>query len=337
MKLEKKCALACEEYKLSIEKYNSIRAEFEQRFTDTCNSLQIHEQVHLAEMRNFLFKFTHLLSKLNQTRNHNHDECDRKLNDIYVVEYLIKQFIVNKSTGTDRLPIAEFHEPTSIETNRKSLLSPTPVTDENMDPANLPVENRKRSDSRGAFISIFDFRSRIKSSSTKSSKKSIEKNSLSFSPVGFTDNDSNSSKKDNQIDEEEPSDGSDASTARETQNPALPSSLVTATSLDSTILMNGAKSGEETYNVQINFTDNKNNKENPDFFPAFKDNIDENNVNMVSLSSSESSPEEIKKANKKYSIIVMIMNLIIIAMMMMMRIHFHHHQITRMHLDALIL
>ena len=191
-KLEKKCHNATEEYSQAVEKYNACKVEFEQRYADSCSLFQMHEEMHLSQMRTFLFTYTQLVAQLNATRQKNFTECQHKMNNVYTVDALIEQFVVAKGTGQDRPSDAEFVEyqastamcsssyemSTSVTTpnglnKRRSLTSPVndvnatySNSNSNMGLSNTPPppsvassgvkEAKKNADSKG--FSIFNIR-----------------------------------------------------------------------------------------------------------------------------------------------------------------------------------
>jgi hypothetical protein len=93
---DKKLQSALDEYKQAIERYNQARVEFEQRYVDSCNSFQYHEESHLKQMRAFLNTYAQLVNQLNASREKHFSEYSSKLNGVYTVDMLIEQFIINK-------------------------------------------------------------------------------------------------------------------------------------------------------------------------------------------------------------------------------------------------
>ena len=107
-RLEKKAQASVEEYKQAIDKYNQARVEFEQRYLNACESFQMHEESHLSQMHSFINSYLQLCAQLNDARQKSQQDFTKKLNSIYNVDLLIQQFIINKGTGSERLPVAEF-------------------------------------------------------------------------------------------------------------------------------------------------------------------------------------------------------------------------------------
>jgi DNA repair exonuclease SbcCD ATPase subunit len=109
-RLEKRVQNSLEEYKMAIDKYNAFRVEYEQKFTDSCNIFQAHEEAHISQIKTFLFSYIQLVAQLNASRQKNLNECNHKLNNMCTNEYLLQQFLVVKSTGQSRPNDVEFVE-----------------------------------------------------------------------------------------------------------------------------------------------------------------------------------------------------------------------------------
>ncbi len=110
-KVEKKFQAFKEEYILAIDKYNSVRIEYEQRYSESCNMFQLEEELHLKQMRSFIMNYTQLVAQLNSSRQKNFSDCQQSLTNVYTNEILLQQLVVTKSTGTERPPEAQLVEP----------------------------------------------------------------------------------------------------------------------------------------------------------------------------------------------------------------------------------
>lgn len=108
LKLEKKVKLALDDYKSSVDKYNSIRLEYERKLADSCNHFQYAEETHLKQMRGFIDAYSKLVSNINITKQQIYNEFSLKINEQYTIEYLIQTFIENKRTGVERPEVAQF-------------------------------------------------------------------------------------------------------------------------------------------------------------------------------------------------------------------------------------
>lgn len=110
-KLEKRSLQTQDEYKQAIDKYNAARLEYEHKFTESCHIFQAQEEQHLKQMRSFIMTYTQLLAQLNSSRQKNFNDCQQKLNNVFTSESLLEQFILTKSTGTQRPAEVEFINP----------------------------------------------------------------------------------------------------------------------------------------------------------------------------------------------------------------------------------
>jgi len=92
-KLEKKMKLCLEDYKTSIDKYNSIRVEYERKLVDSCNNFQYAEETHLKQMRSFIEVFSKLIANINSNKQQIYHEFQLKFTEQYTTDYLIQIFI----------------------------------------------------------------------------------------------------------------------------------------------------------------------------------------------------------------------------------------------------
>ena len=92
-KLEKKMKLCFDDYKASIEKYNSVRVEYERKLIDSCNNFQYAEETHLKQMRSFVEAFSKLVANLNANKQQIYHEFQLKVSEQYTTDYLIQIFI----------------------------------------------------------------------------------------------------------------------------------------------------------------------------------------------------------------------------------------------------
>ena len=113
-KLEKKLTVCVDEYQQAIERYNTIRLDYETRFAESCEQFQELEKWHLIAMKDFLREYLALISGLNASRAKNLLESENRLGS-YTIEQLMDQFLLNKSTGQYRPIPAEFLKITDVE------------------------------------------------------------------------------------------------------------------------------------------------------------------------------------------------------------------------------
>ncbi len=62
-------------------------------------------------MRAFIMTYIQLVGQLNSSRQKNFNDCQQKLNNVFTSESLLEQFILTKSTGTERPVDVEFINP----------------------------------------------------------------------------------------------------------------------------------------------------------------------------------------------------------------------------------
>jgi hypothetical protein len=107
LKLDKKLKLAFEDYKTSVDKYNSIRVDYERKLADSCNHFQFAEETHLKQMRSYVEAYSKLMGNINANKQQIFAEFQHKLYEQYTVDYLLQLFIENKRTGTERPEAAQ--------------------------------------------------------------------------------------------------------------------------------------------------------------------------------------------------------------------------------------
>lgn len=99
-KAETKFQKSCEEYKNLVEKYGTIRDNFERRMMITCRNFQNVEEEHLKQMKTFLFKFGDVLQFGHTLIGQSNIEYIHHITES-TVEKLLETFIQNKATGTE--------------------------------------------------------------------------------------------------------------------------------------------------------------------------------------------------------------------------------------------
>lgn len=134
-KLEKKLRQAFEDYKLSIDKYNVIREEYDRRLAESCHNFQFAEETHLKQMRVFIESYSILLSNINLAKSQIYNDFQSKFEQ-YTSDYLLQIFIENKRTGVERPEVAvfvdkfDYGETTNILSNRNPTASPNNLINE---------------------------------------------------------------------------------------------------------------------------------------------------------------------------------------------------------------
>ncbi|CAF0781256.1 unnamed protein product [Didymodactylos carnosus] len=100
-RLEKKYRQTNLEYRSLIEKYNTIRNEFEKRFYDVSNKFQDYETEHIQTMLKHCQSYSDLLRYNNEHIKLAYTEFNDKLN-IVTIQDLLETFVEQKKTGVER-------------------------------------------------------------------------------------------------------------------------------------------------------------------------------------------------------------------------------------------
>jgi hypothetical protein len=100
-KLEKKLKLLLDDYKANIDKYNSIRNDYERRLNDSFLNFQMSEEIHLKQMRTLIDNYGKMLINHNQNKTQVYQEFYAKINSLSN-DFLMQTFIDNKRTGSER-------------------------------------------------------------------------------------------------------------------------------------------------------------------------------------------------------------------------------------------
>lgn len=134
---EKRLQSTLEEYKISVTRYNNMRADYIKNFTNSCDSFQSYEETHLNHMIKFFSSYLKHLEDLNQFREKNFKNYLLKLNG-FSADSLIEQFISSRCTGHKKPEMVEFVEaPSEIEPiglklsnpKRRSMTNPLTMLD----------------------------------------------------------------------------------------------------------------------------------------------------------------------------------------------------------------
>ncbi|XP_014256328.1 F-BAR domain only protein 2 isoform X2 [Cimex lectularius] len=100
-KAEQKLRKAQDEYKVLVEKYGSIKEEFEKKMSMACKHFQEIEEVHLKQMKEFLTTYAELVENNHDLMGQVHIEFKRQCLEM-TVEKLLEQFVLNKYTGLEK-------------------------------------------------------------------------------------------------------------------------------------------------------------------------------------------------------------------------------------------
>ncbi|XP_035211601.1 F-BAR domain only protein 2-like isoform X2 [Stegodyphus dumicola] len=124
-KAELKCKKACEEYKLYIEKYTTIREDFEKKMMVSCQHFQSIEEAHIKQIKIFLSNYAHVLESGHALIGQVHVEFVQQCNEMDV-DKLLEHMVNERGTGAEKpgavtfeeadlSPLGQTHSPDSSE------------------------------------------------------------------------------------------------------------------------------------------------------------------------------------------------------------------------------
>lgn len=100
-KAETKTKKAAESLRRSVEKYNSARADFEQKMLDSALHFQAMEETHLRHMKALLGSYAHSVENTHVQIGQVHEEFKQNIENISV-EMLLRKFAESKGTGREK-------------------------------------------------------------------------------------------------------------------------------------------------------------------------------------------------------------------------------------------
>ncbi|XP_030676316.1 F-BAR domain only protein 1 isoform X2 [Nomascus leucogenys] len=100
-KAETKTKKAAESLRRSVEKYNSARADFEQKMLDSALRFQAMEETHLRHMKALLGSYAHSVEDTHVQIGQVHEEFKQNIENISV-EMLLRKFAESKGTGREK-------------------------------------------------------------------------------------------------------------------------------------------------------------------------------------------------------------------------------------------
>ncbi|XP_025771658.1 F-BAR domain only protein 1 [Puma concolor] len=100
-KAETKTKKAAESLRRSVEKYNSARADFEQKMLDSAVRFQAMEETHLRHMKALLGSYAHSVEDTHVQIGQVHEEFKQNIENVSV-EMLLKKFAESKGTGREK-------------------------------------------------------------------------------------------------------------------------------------------------------------------------------------------------------------------------------------------
>lgn len=108
-KAEIKFKKAQDDYKALVDKYTTIRNDFETKMTQACRRFQDVEETHLKHMKEFLNTYADVLQTNHEQVGQVHIDFKRQCVDM-TVEKLLEQFVQGKYTGFEKPGVIEYEE-----------------------------------------------------------------------------------------------------------------------------------------------------------------------------------------------------------------------------------
>uniref|UniRef100_A0A1B6C7K9 MHD domain-containing protein n=2 Tax=Clastoptera arizonana TaxID=38151 RepID=A0A1B6C7K9_9HEMI len=108
-KAELKLKKAQEDYKTLVDKYSTVKEEFESKMSFACKHFQEVEESHLKQMKEFLNTYAELVENNHHLIGRVHIEFKRQCLEM-TVEKLLEHFVLNKYTGLEKPGCIEFEE-----------------------------------------------------------------------------------------------------------------------------------------------------------------------------------------------------------------------------------
>lgn len=109
-KAEAKLKKAQEDYRSYVEKYNSVKDDFERKMSVTCRHFQELEVTHLTQMKDFLNSYAQVVQWTHDQTGQVHAEFKRQCLE-FTVDRLLEQFVLSKYTGLEKPGLVDVEEP----------------------------------------------------------------------------------------------------------------------------------------------------------------------------------------------------------------------------------
>lgn len=100
-KMDVKLKKAQEDYKGFVEKYATVKADFEAKMSVTCKHFQELEEAHLVQMKSFLDTYIDVVQWVHEQMGQVHVEFRRQCLEL-TVDQLLEQFVLSKCTGLEK-------------------------------------------------------------------------------------------------------------------------------------------------------------------------------------------------------------------------------------------
>ncbi|XP_066157932.1 F-BAR domain only protein 2 isoform X2 [Euwallacea fornicatus] len=124
-KSEQKLKRAHEEYKALVDKYSTVKEEFEKKMSLSVKNFQELETSHLMHMKEFLNNFADVIEWAHSETGKVHKEFRQQCVEL-TIDQLLDQFVRSKSTGLERPGILDLEDP---------VISPSHDADSNAKPS----------------------------------------------------------------------------------------------------------------------------------------------------------------------------------------------------------
>ncbi|XP_034439801.1 F-BAR domain only protein 1 isoform X1 [Hippoglossus hippoglossus] len=108
-KAELKSKKAAESFALSIEKYNRVGGEFEQKMSESAQKFQGIEEANLRQMKQLIKGYSHSIEDTHVQVGQVHEEFKQNVENIGI-DNLIQKYAEQKGTGKERPALAGFEE-----------------------------------------------------------------------------------------------------------------------------------------------------------------------------------------------------------------------------------
>lgn len=100
-KAEQKLKKAQEDYKHFVDKYSSVKEDFENKMSVTCKNFQELEVNHLDHMKQFLTSYAEVVVWTHEQMGTVHKDFQQQLLEL-TIDKLLERFVERKSTGLER-------------------------------------------------------------------------------------------------------------------------------------------------------------------------------------------------------------------------------------------
>ncbi|XP_040273420.1 F-BAR domain only protein 1-like isoform X2 [Bufo bufo] len=125
-KAEHKTQKAAESLRGSVEKYNAVRKEFEEKMLQSAQLFQDTEAAHLTQMKRLVAAYSHSVEDTHVQIGQVQEEFKHNMENV-AIEKLIRKFAESNGTGTERPEAVEFEGfrfPTSLEGVKRTWTKP---------------------------------------------------------------------------------------------------------------------------------------------------------------------------------------------------------------------